>query len=83
MQQSQLTIRIDKDLKDKAKIKAEKMGLNLSLITKMFYSSFVEKEDIVKVDIDFKKINKVYANKELLIAIEETKKLNRSELVNL
>ena len=54
MQQSQLTIRIDKELKNKAKIKAEKMGLNLSLITKMFYSSFVKKEggDIIQIDVD-------------------------------
>ena len=83
MQESQLTIRIDKDLKDKAKLKAEKMGLNLSLVTKMFYSSFVEKENVVNIDIDFKKLNKKDIGSDLLAAIKETKRMNRSEFVNL
>jgi len=52
MQETLLTIRIDQKLKNAAKKKAEKMGLNLSLVTKLFYSSFVEKTDVIKIDTE-------------------------------
>lgn len=50
MQQTQLTIRIDQKLKKQAMIKAKKLGLNLSALTKMFYSSFLTSNNVIKID---------------------------------
>jgi antitoxin component of RelBE/YafQ-DinJ toxin-antitoxin module len=49
-QSSQLIIRIDEQLKNKAMSKAQKLGLSLSTLTKMFFISFVKNKDIIKID---------------------------------
>jgi antitoxin component of RelBE/YafQ-DinJ toxin-antitoxin module len=49
-QSSQLIIRIDEQLKNKAMSKAQKLGLSLSALTKMFFISFVKNKDIIKID---------------------------------
>jgi antitoxin component of RelBE/YafQ-DinJ toxin-antitoxin module len=76
MQETLLTIRIDAKLKEAAKKKAEKMGLNLSLITKLFYSSFVEKNNIIKIDTEaiFDEAIKSEPVKKQLIKIAELAK---------
>ena len=50
MQQTQLTIRIDQKLKNKTMAQAKKMGLNLSALTKMFYSSFITNNNVIKIN---------------------------------
>lgn len=46
MNTSTLSIRLDKDLKNKSKIVSEKLGLDISSLTKMFYVYVVEHEAI-------------------------------------
>lgn len=47
--QTNILIKIDKNLKEKARKKAQNMGLNLSNVTKMLYTHFIESPD-VKID---------------------------------
>lgn len=47
--QTNILIKIDKGLKEKTRRKAKNMGLNLSNVTKLLYTHFVESPDI-KVD---------------------------------
>ena len=47
--QTNILIKIDKNLKEKTRRKAKNIGLNLSNVTKLLYTHFVESPDI-KVD---------------------------------
>lgn len=56
--QTNILIKIDKNLKEKTRKKALDMGLNLSSVTKLLYAHFIEAPDI-KVDFGEIKFNEM------------------------
>lgn len=69
--QTNVLIKIDKNLKEKTRRKAKNMGLNLSNVTKLLYTHFVESPD-VKVDfgeIKFDEMLKKESIKKQLISL--------------
>lgn len=49
---TQISIRIDEQLKNQISEKAKEMWISLSSLTKLFYKSFIKNENIVKVDTE-------------------------------
>lgn len=69
--QTNILIKIDKNLKEKTRRKAQNMGLNLSNVTKLLYIHFVESSN-TKVDfgeIKFDEMFKKEGVKEQLISL--------------
>lgn len=49
---TQISIRIENNLKNEVAKKAKEMWISLSWLTKLFYKSFLKNDDIIKVDTE-------------------------------